>query len=260
MESLVKYAQAYAEKGFSVIPIEGKRPLIKFANQPALTKEEIAAIWTRHPTAAIALRTDRFLVIDVDRHNGDGMESIKQLGHDEWFKNTLYERTHSGGFHFYFAKPMKYTVTQNIGFLPNVDIKAHENNYVVVAPSPGYQWLNHNPIQPLPDGLLQLILQKQREPKHGPGIRPGYKVESQNTTAKLFETIAHGLGDLGSRNDTLASFMGSLLYRGVSPETAAYLAEVANNNTPNKLSEIELEATVNSMIIKEFHRRRGDSN
>lgn len=258
MDSLVNYAITYAEHGFSVIPIINKRPLIKFANRPALTKDEIAAIWTRYPTAAIALKTDRFLVIDVDHHeSGDGMESVKALHHDEWFKDTLCERTHSGGFHFYFCKPAKEKITQNIGFLPSVDIKAHDNNYIVVAPSPGYKWLNHNPIQPLPKGLLDLILQKQAESKPLSGIEPGYKVDSQSATAKLFEQVVDGLGEAGGRNNALASFVGGLLFRGVDPYKAAKLAEIANANTQDSLSEREVEKTVNSMIEKEILRREG---
>lgn len=258
MQNLVKYAESYASHGFSVIPIINKRPLIKFANRPALTKDEIAAIWTCYPTAAIALKTDRFLVIDVDRHEGgDGMESIKALHHDEWFKDTLCERTHSGGFHFYFRKPTKQKVTQNIGFLPNVDIKAHDNNYVVVAPSPGYKWLNHKPIQPLPEGLLELILEKQAESKPSTGVEAGYKVDSKSATAALFEQIVDGLGATGGRNNALASFVGGLLYRGVDPYKAAQLAVLANENTADKLTTAEVEKTVNSMIDKELRRREG---
>lgn len=256
MENLVNYAKSYAEHGFSVIPIVNKRPLVKFANRPALTKEEIDAIWTKHPTASIALQTREFLVIDVDRHEGgDGMESIKALGHNEWFKGTLCERTRSGGFHFYFRKPAKQKITQNIGFLPHVDIKAHDNNYVVVAPSPGYKWLNHKPIQPLPDGLLELILQKQAETKPSTGVEAGYKVDSKSATTALFEQIVDGLGATGGRNNALASFVGGLLYRGVDPYKAAQLALLANANTKDKLTTAEVEKTVNSMIEKELRRR-----
>ena len=257
MKNLIRYAESYASHGFSVIPIVNKRPLVKFANRPALTKEEIDAIWTKHPTASIALQTREFLVIDVDRHEGgDGMESIKALSHSEWFKGTLCERTHSGGFHFYFRKP-KEKVTQNIGFLPHVDIKAHDNNYVVVAPSPGYKWLNHNPIQPLPEGLLELILKKQAEAKPSSGVEAGYKVDSKSATAELFEQIVDGLGATGGRNNALASFVGGLLYRGVDPYKAAQLAVLANENTEDKLTTAEVEKTVNSMIEKELRRREG---
>ena len=131
--NLVNYALSYSEHGFSVIPIgNNKRPLIKFADKPPLTNTEIRDLWKKYPTANIALKTDKFFVIDVDRHGGevDGMESIKKLGHDEWFKDTLTERTAHNGFHFFFTKPAKVKIQQNIGFLPSVDLKAHENNYV----------------------------------------------------------------------------------------------------------------------------------
>lgn len=185
------------------------------------------------------------------------MESIKALDHGEWFKDTLCERTHSGGFHFYFRKPAKQKVTQNIGFLPNVDIKAHDNNYIVVAPSPGYKWLNHKPIQPLPKGLLELILKKQAESKPSTGIEAGYKVDSKSATAALFEQIVDGLGATGGRNNALAAFVGGLLYRGVDPYKAAQLAVLANENTQDKLTTAEVEKTVNSMIDKELRRREG---
>ena len=115
--NLVNYALSYAEHGFSVIPIgSSKKPLIKFADKPPLTSTEIREIWQKYPTANIALKTDKFFVIDVDRHGGeDGMKSIKALNHDEWFKNTLTERTAHNGFHFFFTKPKNLKIQQNIG-------------------------------------------------------------------------------------------------------------------------------------------------
>ena len=134
--NLVNYALNYADHGFSVIPIgSNKRPLIKFANKPSLEDDEIKQIWKKYPMANIALKTDKFFVIDVDRHGEeDGMKSIKALDHDDWFKDTLTERTAHDGFHFFFTKPKDLKIQQNIGFLPSVDLKAHKNNYVVVAP------------------------------------------------------------------------------------------------------------------------------
>ena len=158
--NLVNYAVSYANRGFSVIPIgQSKKPLIKFAGKPSLTPDEIRKIWKKYPLANIALKTDKFFVIDVDRHGGevDGMESIKKLNHDEWFEDTLTERTAHNGFHFFFAKPKDMKISQNIGILPSVDLKAHENNYVVVAPSSlgdkKYQWLNNAPMKAPPQGV-----------------------------------------------------------------------------------------------------------
>ena len=258
LENLVNYAISYATHGFSVIPIgSNKRPLIKFADKPPLSSDEIKQIWQRYPLANIALKTDKFFVIDVDRHGDvDGLQSILNLDHNEWFKDTLREKTAHDGYHFFFQKPRKENVTQCIGLLPGVDLKAHENNYVVVAPSTidskSYRWLNHKPIRPAPAGLLKLIQSKAKPEKK---TILDYKIASKTQTSKLFELIVNGLGDTGRRNDTLTSFVGGLLYRGVDPDAAAKLALIANTNTTDSLPLNEVERTVNSVIEKEIKRR-----
>lgn len=258
--NLVNYAVSYAKHGFSVIPIgNSKRPLIKFANRPALSPDDIRHVWSKYPLANIALKTDSFFVIDVDRHEGsDGLDSIKSLGHNEWFHGTLTERTAHNGFHFFYTKPKKSSIQQNIGFLPNVDIKAHVNNYVVVAPSQlgekHYKWLNHCSMRLPPAGLLKLIMEKQEQNRPITTIN-GYNPKGQSKTSELFEEIVNGLGPTGGRNNALAAFVGGLLFRNVSPNSAAKLAALANRNTPDKLPDKEVERTVNSMINKEIKRR-----
>lgn len=260
--NLVNYALSYAKHGFSVIPIgNNKRPLIKFANKPPLEGDEIKQIWQKYPTANIALKTDKFFVIDVDRHSGgDGMKSIKALNHDEWFKDTLTEKTAHNGFHFFFTKPKDLKIQQNIGFLPNVDLKAHENNYVVVAPSmlgdKSYKWLNNKPMKTPPKGLIDLILEKQKEFKPvDDDLSGAYTSGKKTATAQLFEKIVDGLGKTGGRNNALASFMGSLLFRGVDPNKAYQLAIIANKHTEDKLSDDEVYKTCESMLDKEMRRR-----
>lgn len=260
--NLVNYAVSYAQHGFSVIPMgAGKKPLIKFANKPPLTPEEVKKLWVKYPLANIALKTDKFFVIDVDRHNGvDGMKAIKALGHDEWFKNTLTEKTAHDGYHFFFQKPKDVEITQQIGMLEGVDLKAHMNNYVVVAPSSNgdkrYKWLNKEPIRPAPAGLLELIEQKAKEHKPVASLE-GYKYKptGKTQTTKLFEAIVNGLGPTGGRNNALAAFIGGLLYRNVDPDAAAQLAVLANAATESSLPLEEVQRTVNSMIEKEDRRR-----
>jgi hypothetical protein len=260
--NLVNFALNYAEHGFSVIPIgSSKKPLIKFADKPPLTSTEIREIWQKYPTANIALKTDKFFVIDVDRHGGeDGMKSIKALDHDEWFKNTLTERTAHNGFHFFFAKSKNLKIQQNIGFLPSVDLKAHKNNYVVVAPSQlgdkQYKWLNSEPMREPPQGLINLILEKQKEFKPvDDDLSGAYTSGEKSATAQLFEKIVDGLGKTGGRNNALASFMGSLLFRGVDPNKAYQLAIIANDHTEDKLNDDEVYKTCESMVDKEMRRR-----
>ena len=74
-------ALKYARLGYSVLPMKGKHPLIKFANRPALTADQIKKYWSKYPNANVALRTTNFFVVDIDTkqaHGKDGMKSIKQ--------------------------------------------------------------------------------------------------------------------------------------------------------------------------------------
>ena len=80
----------------------------------------------------------------------------------------------------------------------------------------------------------------------------------RNRTTELFEMVVLGFGDEGSRNDTLAKFVGGLLSRSVEPNCILQLAETANNNSVEPLSHKELSRTVESMIKK--HMRGGGHN
>lgn len=260
----LKAAVSYAKKGFSVIPVgSNKRPLIKFADRKPLTPDEVQEFWTQHPHASIALQTTNFFVIDVDRHNGiDGMKSIRALNHDEWFKDTLLEKTANDGYHFFFQKPDGLKITQNIGLLKGVDLKAHPNNYVVVAPSSTgerkYQWLNKLPMKKAPAGLIKLIHSKNKprvkEQKHNKII--SFKQTARtNKLAKCFEMIDSGLGEEGTRNSNLTSFLGTLLYHDVDPDVIINLTELANERTTPPLPIKEVENTINSIFTKELRRR-----
>ena len=55
--------------------------------------------------------------------------------YNEWFKDTLVQRTASGGYHYFFMKPKAINITQAINFMDGIDIRAHVNNYVLMAPS-----------------------------------------------------------------------------------------------------------------------------
>lgn len=133
-----EHALAYQKKGFSVIPISpsNKQPMIKFADKPAMTAQEIEDFWSQYPDSNIAVRTDKFFVIDVDLHGkANGYESLANWEHLNLITPTLQAKTASGGKHIFYFKHPDVSMTQMIGFLPGVDIKAHPNNYVLVAPS-----------------------------------------------------------------------------------------------------------------------------
>ena len=260
MQNLVEYAVRYANKGLSVIPMISKKPLIKFADQPPLTEAQIRKFWQTHPYANVAVKTEQFFVFDIDRHEGEanGVASFKELNHREWFENTLCQRTAHGGYQYFFMKPDNYQMTQTIGILPGIDIKAHPNNYVLLAPSivdqKRYQWLNHKAIAPAPDGLIDWIKAKTK-PVYQDKLDETFTIHGKTKTSELFEQIIKGLGVTGGRNNALAEFCGGLLFRSVDPKTVYELAKIANDHTPVSLPPKEVATTVNSMIKKDERRR-----
>lgn len=254
MKNLVNYALAYQAKGLSVLPIAGKRPLIKFADRKPLTADEIKTIWQKHPYAQIALRTDKFFVVDIDRGHEegvDGFESIRQQP-TEYYPDTLSQVTKHGGQQLFYLKRSDMRVNQLIGYLPGVDIKAHQNNYVVVAPSDGYQWLHKYPIVTAPKELVVNINQMRASNRHSSPDDLVIKPRQRNSTTDLLETIANGLGDKGLRNKTLAGMIGALLFRGVNAQAAYQLAMICNENTPDPLPEEEVNRTFRSMLKRDM--------
>lgn len=270
-----KAALAYQKKGFSVIPISpsNKQPMIKFADKPAMTAQEIEDFWNQYPDSNIAVRTDKFFVIDVDLHwKHNGYESLANWEHLNLITPTLQAKTASGGKHIFYFKHPDISMTQMIGFLPGVDVKAHPNNYVLVAPSKTpngeYAWdLEKSKVgwtmvtasRALVMAIKQEYLKKNNRSELDDiyyQIRNG--AGKRNRTTEVFEMIVKGFGEEGSRNDTAAKFAGTLLARSVDPNCVLELAQIANNNSADPLSDRELSRTVDSMIQK--HMRGGGSD
>ncbi|WP_323059170.1 bifunctional DNA primase/polymerase, partial [Limosilactobacillus reuteri] len=211
-------------------------------------------IWQKHPFAQIALRTDKFFVVDIDRNhedNVDGFNSIKQLP-AEYFPETLTQTTRHGGQQLFYLKRNDMRVNQLIGYLPGVDVKAHQNNYVVVAPSDGYKWRNKHAIVTAPKSLVVHINQMRASNRRNAPNDFVIKPRERNSTTDLLETIANGLGDKGMRNKTLAGMIGALLFRGVEAKAAYQLAMICNENTPDPLPEEEVNRTFQSMLRRDL--------
>lgn len=259
MKNLVNYALAYASKGLSVLPMIDKKPLISFADKPPLTDKEIKVQWTIHPEAQIAVRTTKFFVIDIDTadaHGKDGFKSIETV--KDMLPETLMQETASGGRQMFYLKPPNVEVNQHIEWLPGVDVKAHENNYVMIAPSERngkpYKWLNKLPIVQAPTELVRSINKRPNGNYTGSSNVNSYTGD-KTATSNLFEQIVNGLGETGGRNNALASFVGGLLFRNVDVDSAYKLAQMANDNTRKLLSPTEFDRTFESMVKKEIRRR-----
>lgn len=268
MKSMKDYALQYQKLGFSVVPInpKNKMPLIDFADTPPMSAEAIENFWNGYPNANIAVRTTNFFVIDIDLHGKEnGFESLKNWPYLHLLEPTLQAKTASGGKHIFYFKRDDTPISQMIGLLPGVDVKAHKNNYVLVAPSATekgqYEWdLEKSkeggtivtPSKDLIKALKETYAESKR-PKTGLGLLKyaTYSEKERTATTDLFETIAIGFGNEGGRNDKLASFVGGLLRRAVDDEYVLQLARLANSNSVEPLPDVEVTRTVESMIKKD---------
>lgn len=131
------------DDGIECIPLNiEKRPMLDFANVP-ITEEFIEYHRQEYSyCSGLGVLTRKVWCIDLDNH-GDtimtGFRSMKENKyHDELDKNainTWIQLTPSGGVHFIFKKHEGYDYGQKLGYLKNVDIKANNNNYFVLAGS-----------------------------------------------------------------------------------------------------------------------------
>lgn len=266
----LKFALRYIELGLYPIPIVPgtKRPATKFANKPQMTPQEAIAIWTQHPEWDIALRTVSHVVVDVDVHDtekANGIKSLSPYWNNQYFpKNVWIAHTRSGGVHIYMMKPKGFEgYKQAIGFLPGVDFKSHVNNYTLVTPSAGYTWADWDAYQKaLPScaksKLLELIAseaEKKTEHSSVPnaaGSKMDFTVKGKHghstNTLLAINSILHGLGDVGGRNDFLTKIVGTFLAIGVSYVDTYTLVSMANAKSENPLPQSEVDATFESIV------------
>lgn len=278
----VKYALRYIELGFYPVPIlpHTKIPAIKFADHPQMTAQEAAVIWDQHPDWDMALRTVDHVVVDVDMHDtehANGFKSISKYWNEEYFpENVWISHTRGGGAHIFMMKPAGFEgYKQAIGFLPGVDFKSHINNMTMVPPSKGYTWIDWNKYQKaLPacakSKLLDLIASKVKKKTEWPSV-PGvsgkstmdFTVKGKNghstNTLLAINSILHGLGDVGGRNDFLTKVVGTFLAIGVSYVDTYKLVSMANEQTEEPLPQSEVDATFQS-IVKAHMGSNDESN
>jgi hypothetical protein len=134
-------ARALAEAGWAVFPVDAttKRPRTPHGHLDATTDVARVDQWSRTGAfigGAIATPTGNgLLVVDVDPRNGGEVPS--------WAPETLTVHTQSGGVHLYYAIDGPWKSRASL-FGPGIDSKA-DGGYVLVPPSPGYQWANVAP-------------------------------------------------------------------------------------------------------------------
>jgi hypothetical protein len=188
-------ALAYDALGYKVVPLHGINPKTgagctcrkatecrtpakhprfdSWADAPRMTEAEIREAWSGfRSTSNVGIATgdeSGFFALDIDPDKG-GLESAKRLAeeHPEGFGTTRVVKTGSGGFHYYYALPPDFEVTNARGRLkayPGIDVRG-KGGQVVAPPSVTdkgeYHVVRDVPIRPAPEWLLSMLRPVER--------------------------------------------------------------------------------------------------
>jgi len=243
---MLEAALRYLEQGWSVIPLEGKRPLeswVQYQKQRA-TERKIEQWWRANPQANVGVVTGAIsgiIVLDVD--GPEGKRSLEENGLD--IPKTVTGRTGGGGWHYFFKHPGGQAKNFSRR-LPGIDLRG-DGGQVVVPPSvhPSgnlYEWENSPEDTALaepPAWLLELI-QSQGE--------------RSKLTAKDWETDIPE----GQRDEQLTRLAGKLLGpAGISPVEAFDVLLSANERRCKPpLPQDQVEKIVKSIAGREAGKQK----
>ncbi|MDM8265591.1 bifunctional DNA primase/polymerase [Limosilactobacillus pontis] len=245
----------------SKVPVQGSHGEHDATSDPSTIKE-----WFNYNpnfNLAINLQASTLAVIDLDDHDNatNGVQNYSKYirNHGSSYVDSLKtytEITPRNGLHIF------YKLNQDLGnkdiqLMPGVELLTGKT---VIAPSfinefnkeyrpkyQGFQSLNYNTVQKIPEWLIELANDSLKQ-KSNTGFTISYDSGKRTKTTLYFEMLVNGLGQKGTRNSNLASLIGGLLYRGVSANAIVELAKLANSNTPEPLSTNELERTTRSIF------------
>lgn len=238
---MLEYAKAYDKLGWVVMPIKpnDKRPIIKNWSKIQSNDETLDKFKDTSNIGIIMGAISNLVCIDVDVKNADGIATLEkleeQLGE---LPQTVMSETPSGGIHYYFKYVKGIRNRKNVG--EGIDIQA-DGTQTVEAPSQidgtYYEWVNspfEYEIAELPQKWKQYLCEEVDE-------------DTLLLSNKPFEAPSEV--EEGGRNNTLASYVGSLLGKKLKKTTVLKKALKYNEESCNPpLDEDEVKTIVDSMI------------
>lgn len=239
---MIEYAKKYDELGWVVMPIRtnSKIPIIKSWSKLENNNDTLDKFKDDSNIGIVMGKVSGIICIDVDVKDtsNSGIKTLKNL-EKKYGKlpSTVISETPSGGIHYYF----KYFegVKNRINIGPGIDIQG-DGTQTVEAPSSidgnYYEWVRdpfETEIAELPESWKKLL-------SNGKG---------KDTIDLVNQFEAPDEVQEGGRNNTLASYVGSMLGKKLKKKTVLNKALKYNQEACNPpLDDEEVEQIVESMI------------
>lgn len=245
LSNLKNWALVYLKNGFSVFPVKGKTPLIKWEKyqKEKPTEAEVNEWWDRWPDANIGVATGAvsgIVVVDVD---GGEVPPLPP---------TAVVETSPGHYQYYFAHPGFPVANSSKVIAPNCDVRG-DGGYVVVSPS---QHFNKETGKP-DHKYTWLITPKEA----GFAPLPEWVLEKVKVKKPIAEIVKGS--QIGARNTDITSLIGSLLARYPEKdwESVCWPITQAVNAQYNQppLENSELRTSFESILQKELIKRQENS-
>jgi hypothetical protein len=152
-------AHVYRDRGWHVVPANGKRPAISWRDGGLTTHEQIDRAWDELPSANVAIVTGPSGLAVFDFDCLDWRQRVEQLEREIAPLPRTLAITGSGFPHFYFAAPSGVEIQTRAPMrlygveIEGVDIRAHGGIVIApgsIHPSTGaaYEWAPHGTTPP----------------------------------------------------------------------------------------------------------------
>lgn len=250
MNNTLQAALAYAERGFSIIPIRpDKKPFIKWEayQTTKATPEEIKSWFTKWSGAMIGICTGEIsgiLVVDCD--NAEAYQKIQDLLPDSFV--TCIAKT-PRGYHIYLVYPKDQQISNATGIMPGVDVRG-QGGYIIApgsvnAEGKAYAWLEGLSIDdvalaPLPCELTRALFNNSTN-KYYRGH------DDTLTTSVDFFTA-------GRRDEDVFSLANALVKSKLSEKYIQQVIEIVATNCNPPFSSEEARLKIQSAIERAARR------
>ena len=256
MSAVLAAALEYAEHGWPVLPVEGKRPsLPDWPNAASCDPAVIARWWHERPGLNVGLVTgprSGLAVLDVDPRSG-GTDSLGALERRVGLlPATVQSLTGGGGLHLLYAHPGHKVSSSAHQLGPGLDVKA-DGGMIVAPPSvhPGtgraYRWFGdvwRDPLASWP-AVLRPVVRAVPEPVQRPRMG-SVEASPRRRLEGLVQTVMDACqGERNSRLHWAACRGGEMVAagqvdRGVVGDALLLAAQAVG------LGELEAVATIRS--------------